>query len=285
MSGCTNTPTQNNPASPQPPDLKAEWWNSFCVLGWLCRLRTSKYEYQRLHIQEGLELRYRLLESATERLAKSIAKGTASIEASDQKAERLAIPSLCIWQLAVVDVFVEKAQHFLTERSDKQERSGVWASLATLLMMAFAFFFAFVYVFNLPFSLQQTEKSDGSTIITIINFLEFLAVLGPIIGIAYFFTSLARAFFHEATILRNRRHSVRLGRLLLHLKVSSATSPEELTAVIKELDITEVERSFGWNLETSTAFKDINPEAMTTSLIAQLTAAVQKLSDDGNRTS
>jgi hypothetical protein len=66
---------------------------------------------------------------------------------------------------------------------------------------------------------------------------------------------------------------------LLHLKVSSATSAEALTDIIKELDITEMERSFGWNLETSTAFKDINAEAMTTSLIAQLSTAVQKLSD------
>jgi len=145
--------------------------------------------------------------------------------------------------------------------------------------MGLAFAFAFWYVYQWPFVLEQTGKNDGSTTIAIIHFLEFLSMLGPILGVAYFFTSLARAFFHEATILRNRRHSVRLGRLLLHLKVSSVTSAKELKKVIDELDITEVERSFGWNLETSTAFKDINPEAMTTSLIAQLTTAVQKLSD------
>jgi len=42
-----------------------------------------------------------------------------------------------------------------------------------------------------------------------------------------------------------------------------------------------VERSFGWNLETSTAFKDINPESMTTGLIPQLIAAVRTLSEIG----
>lgn len=241
------------------------------------RCNVTTYEYQKRHIQQGLELRYNLLEFATQRLAKLLAE--AKLPPSDgafYPTKHFALPSLCIWQLATIDVFVEKAQHFLTERADKQERYGKLAAFCTLIAMASSFAFALWYVVSWapPASLQSQKAMP-----LVINFLEFLALLGPLLGIAYFFTSLARAFFHEATILRNRRHSVRLGRLLLHLKVSSATSAEALTDIIKELDITEMERSFGWNLETSTAFKDINAEAMTTSLIAQLSTAVQKLSD------
>jgi hypothetical protein len=250
--------------------LESKWWR---------RWSTSTYSYERWDIQNGLELRYSLLEFATRRLSASIAN-TGLMDADKTSARASSIPPLCVWQLATIDVFVEKAQHFLTERADRQQCYGVIAMLVTFLTMVFAIFLAFIHYFfgETPTKLAPDEYPK---IIPFLHFLEFLTVLAPIFGIAYFSTSLARAFFHEATILRNRRHSVRLGRLLLHLKVSSARSADGLAKIIEGLDITEVERSFGWNLETSTAFKDINPESMTTGLIPQLIAAVRTLSEIG----
>lgn len=256
-----------NGDKPEPPRQDAGTATEKKLPLWWKETLKSQYSYQRCDIRNGLELRYSLLEGATQRLSDSIAKTGLSA---------FSIPPLCVWQLATIDVFVEKAQHFLTVRSDKQEFYGIIAMVVTIFTMLFAFCLAYIHFGEPPLNVAPEEPK-----IDFIHFLEFVTILAPIFGIAYFSTSLARAFFHEATILRNRRHSVRLGRLLLHLKVSSARSAEGLAKIIEGLDITEVERSFGWNLETSTAFKDINPEAMTTGLIPQLITAVRTLSDIG----
>jgi len=295
----------------------------------------QEFDAERKNIQLGLELRYSLLELATRRLTESLSRTglrarapepsdymignvTGAIaaagvrgnfelkgrfseggnipDAPEQLGDReFSLPSLSIWQLATIDVFVEKAQYFLTTRINQNERLAHGTTVATLAVMLVAiifglsvfdlspFFQSFVHVPDPPAVNVANNQNSGSkstdweTLLFV--FLGNTTLLGLLLGIAYFFASLTRAFLHEATILKNRRHSVRLGRLVLHMKVSSARSPEHLAEIIAALNINDLEQAFGWNLDTSTAFKDINPEAMTTSLTGQLLASLKKVSD------
>jgi hypothetical protein len=67
-----------------------------------------------------------------------------------------------------------------------------------------------------------------------------------------------------------------LGRLYIYLKLASV-SQDELVRIREALAAADVERIFGWNIESSTAFKDIRPEYMSKSLIGQIVDAVGKI--------
>jgi len=308
------------------------WWDRSFVPPDINR---QKLDAERTEIQAGLELRYNLLELATRRLYESFRKtglkanapelpdfmtgnlsgaitpnglegrfelngrfsAGGNVAGAPEPAANAAfsLPSLSIWQLATIDVFVEKAQFFLTTRINQNECYARCSTAGTLLVMAAAICFGlavfdhspfFQWVFHIPPQdppsgeiNEPTSTSSGDSASQWFAFLGNTTLLGLLLGVAYFFASLTRAFLHEATILKNRRHAVRLGRMVLHMKVSSARSPEHLAEIIAALNLSELEQAFGWNLETSTAFKDINPEAMTTSLTGQLLASLQKVSE------
>jgi hypothetical protein len=234
-------------------------------------------------IQRDLELRYSLLEAATKRLKESILRTRFGAACSANPAipsqlgqpsqvphendQKFHLPSASIWQMATIDVFVEKAQGVLHKRSiDNKNRAFLMINFSIIVMLAALVFGYFEF----------QPSGDGKDWSTVVTFLGHAALLGVILGIAYFLSSLARAFLHESTILENRRHSVRLGRLYLHLKVSSAENESKLGKIIDALEVADLERCFGWNLETSTAFKDIKPEAMTTGLVGQLLSSGRK---------
>jgi hypothetical protein len=79
---------------------------------------------------------------------------------------------------------------------------------------------------------------------------------------------IARAFFHEASVLYARRHALRFGRLFVHLNDGDVTSDQ-----LKDM--------FSWNMQPSSAFAKIEAEKSAkspVSIIADLaTALAEKL--------
>lgn len=184
-----------------------------------------------------------------------------------------AFPEL-VFDLAVVDLFVEKAQQKLTERATKHRReAGLYliGALAILGLLA-ALLIGRTWLPELPRAAAASDPWSQ----TIQSILLTSGIAGVFFGAVYLFVMLARASFHEATILLNRRHSVRLGRLLMYLKLTSASTAHELQELKREMSSSEMESIFSWNLQSSTAFRDIKGEAATSTLLGQVLQTVQK---------
>ncbi|MEI6757550.1 MAG: hypothetical protein WCK85_06830 [Chlorobium sp.] len=175
-------------------------------------------------------------------------------------------------ELAATDIFVEKAQVYLTERARFLARMGTINSVLVLII----FLVPAIYLSNhqlLPndiiFNSKQKNISTLSTqeLITINidnGYLFSLIVLrnttigGAIIAAAVYLIHISRACFHESTILYNRRHALRFGRLYIYLKMSGYN-----------FDLKDLESAFKWSDEFSTAFKDIKPESIAPNNIIQ----------------
>jgi hypothetical protein len=141
-------------------------------------------------------------------------------------------------RLAATDVFVEKAQGILTSRSRKLFASGAaCALLATSVLLAGA-----VALYKAPQPAGNIEAAAATLVI-----LRNAAIGAFIAGGAGFLIYLSRALFHESTVLLNRRHALRFGRLYVYL------CPDAVT-------IDTLERAFKWTGEFATAFRDMRHE-------------------------
>jgi hypothetical protein len=137
-----------------------------------------------------------------------------------QEDSEFSLPSLSIWQLATIDVFVEKAQYFLTKRINEHEYFALFSTVATLVVMIFAVGFGLAafdqsHFFQWVFDIlppppangaigNNTAQSSGDWT-AFFKFFGNTTLLGLLLGIAYFFTSMTRAFLHEATTLNHPR--------------------------------------------------------------------------------
>lgn len=111
------------------------------------------------------------------------------------------------------------------------------------------------------------------------NYIFYLLLLrsssigGAFVAAAGFLIYLSRSCFHEATILYNRRHALRFGRLFVYLKMSGDM-----------FDLKELETAFKWTDEYSTAFKELKPEAAASpNIIPGLSSVIdllQKVADN-----
>jgi hypothetical protein len=156
-------------------------------------------------------------------------------------------------KLAATDIFVEKAQRYLTIRA----RLLYWTGILIALLLVATLGGASWYVFTRrPQDILQITWSNEpvSTAFVTVVILKATTAGGFVAAIAYFLVSLCRALLHESTVLYSRRHSLRFGRLFVYL-MSEKMSREDLVAV------------FNWNAEFSTAFKDIQPDQMTKTAI------------------
>jgi hypothetical protein len=159
-------------------------------------------------------------------------------------------------KLAATDVFVEKAQSFLTKRGLYLYCFGAFTTVLAVVLMAYAG----NHLYSKPVS-DILEVSDPGAHVTrsflAIALLKSITAGGFIAGIVYFLVSLSRAFFHEGTVLFNRRHSLRFGRLFVYL-MSDRMTREDLEVV------------FNWNAEVATAFRDIHPENIAKSPLIKM---------------
>jgi hypothetical protein len=163
-------------------------------------------------------------------------------------------------KLAAADVFVEKAQVFLTERGDKLYRWGRNTAIcAVIVMLCVGIFLTLTPVSTILSVLSPDEAVSNAYLAVVI--LKATTAGGFFAGVIYFLVSLSRAFYHEGTVLFSRRHSLRFGRLFVYL-MSDTMRREDLEAV------------FNWNAEFSTAFKDIRPDGIAKSPALKLIESV-----------
>lgn len=189
------------------------------------------------------------------------------------------LESVGIIELTAADLFVEKAQIKLTERA---RNSFYWGALfltltLTMLAVAFCLIYSRAYGELLP-KLTGIEKAIAPYIAGE-HFVRLLALGALVLGTVYLFASLGRAFLHEGTALLNRRHAVRLGRLFVYLKFASVKEPCELREIRNSLSVRDIEEAFGWNLQASTAFKDIRADVVSQSILGQMGELIGRLTD------
>lgn len=159
-----------------------------------------------------------------------------------------------VFDLCMLDVFVEGAQQRMRQRAILNEWAGRGALVGLIAVVAAAAFYLYNRDRVFP---SRLLMYDNQWVWLIHEMQKNVGILGLTFATIYMLSMLLRAYFHEATVLHNRRHSLRLGRLYLYLRLSSAKTPTELREAKRHLTTTEIETIFGWNRETGTAFKDI----------------------------
>lgn len=149
-------------------------------------------------------------------------------------------------KLAATDIFVEKAQVFLTTRGRALYVFGVLTSVLAIGLLLGAAWFAYGTETKKLLDVANSSDDVSPAYLTIL-ILKSITASGFVVGVAYFFVSLSKALLHEATVLYSQRHSLRFGRLFVYLKSDTMTRDD-------------LEVIFNWNTEFSTAFKDIKAE-------------------------
>lgn len=162
-------------------------------------------------------------------------------------------------RLAAADLFVEKAQAALTQRSRKLYWSGAAITIAAVVLLGGAIAFAFSRLIT-PHD-ATTSLSTQDLILAVFQALAFSAFI--FVAVKYLI-ALSRSFFHEATHLLERRHALRFGRLWLYQNT-------------KVPNIDDIMKAFNWNKETTSAFLDIRPEVMTRTIFNDVVDALAKL--------
>lgn len=159
------------------------------------------------------------------------------------------------FNLATIDIFVEKAQFVLTRRSDRLFKWGVVSIGGVIFLLISTYVIAFI--------ISYAPSNDISTNLLILKIFQSIALSAYIYVTVKYLIALGRSFLHEASVLRERRHSLRFGRLFAYLKKGDVT-------------LKELQDSFDWNRTTNTSFLDVNPSTITETLLHKVADAVIK---------
>ena len=173
------------------------------------------------------------------------------------------------FEIAALDIFVEKAQAHLSRQGKFYMCAGAGLSFSAALILGAAIWLIHVWF-------VKPDDAIGGPAATVILFHN--ATLGALfLATVYLFVALARAFFHESTILFNRIHAARFGRLYVYLKYNRA--PAGTIAGLDKVDIDQLDKAFGWNIEMHTGFKDVSAEKMTVSTMGKTFELLDKIVD------
>lgn len=148
------------------------------------------------------------------------------------------------FQLATVDVFVEKAQHRLTFRANWLVIGGVSAAAIASCILLYA---AWLLHTESITPILNSLKDKNSMVLTVhlVRATTVTALLGAVV---YIFSQLSKAFLHEAAVLFSRRHALRFGRLYVYLNRG-------------DVNLKDLQEAFQWNNDFQTAFTDMKTGA------------------------
>lgn len=158
-------------------------------------------------------------------------------------------PSVRAYNLAVTDLFVEKALAYLNRKARIYNRHGF-----ILMSISFLFILYGIYLANNGVdALQKNPISNDSNILIvwaemIKGFIKSFTLYGLIILISVYGYRMSKALFDQAERIKDRRHALRQGRLFVHLNGG-------------QLSIDEMEKAFNWNVTQDNAFSHFNPDA------------------------
>jgi hypothetical protein len=162
------------------------------------------------------------------------------------------------YRLGITDLFVEKAQYHLEDRAGRYKSLGYSMYGVAVLLFAFGAAIAVTNMFQFCPQLQVTSKaSDWINLLE--HFLRAFSAYGFIVLTAVVLARGARACLDQRERLLAKRHSLRQGRLYLHLTGGRVT-------------IDDLERAFDWNRDQHNAFTH-----MTTDAKAPFGAALDEL--------
>lgn len=146
-----------------------------------------------------------------------------------------------VFQLAAVDLFVEKAQAVLSARARRMSRAGILASCCSVAALASLSVYIVLHASAPPGDHPLDRNTLILRIVTAIS-------LGAVVLVAVkYLVALARSFFHESVTLLSRRHALRFGRMYVYLNNG-------------EVDLKELRRAFDWNRGGDSSFLDIKPD-------------------------
>lgn len=170
-----------------------------------------------------------------------------------QFSDKELLPSdrLAMGRLAATDLFVEKAQRVLSRRASMMSALGYMSLVMTTCVLGGSTAGALIVIHNARFD-------DPTTGEVILRIFQGLGLAGYLLIAMRTFIALARSFFHEATVLRDRRHAMRFGRLMVHLMGGKEMTLEDLT------------EAFNWNIQTSSSFLDIDANRITETVVGNL---------------
>ena len=166
-----------------------------------------------------------------------------------------------VYRLAATDLFVEKAISYL-----EKDAAGYIFKGSSLFVLALVFLLSGIVASSYPMFIDKTKSSFGSIysmtlighdvvsvhsdswIILADKFTKAFTFYGFIVLFSVICIRLGKALLDQAERLRERRHSLRQGRLYIHLSNGEVT-------------IEELEKAFDWNVSKGNAFGNIPTEA------------------------
>ena len=157
-------------------------------------------------------------------------------------------PDTRSYNLAVTDLFVEKALAYLNRKARAYSRQGFLLFTISFITIITTTLFA---LFNFKFNDTAAGLPPNNDIINHYVFLQTIKGItfyGLAILIAVFTARMGKSLFDQSERIKDRRHSLRQGRLFVHLNGGMVT-------------IEELERAFNWNSTQDNAFHQFNPEA------------------------
>ncbi|WP_139311685.1 hypothetical protein [Desulfovibrio sp. DV] len=157
-------------------------------------------------------------------------------------------PGIRAYNLAVTDLFVEKALAYLNRKARLYSRQGFILYSTAFFCMISAIFFSFTTDKIDKMHQDMITYTSLATHFMISGFVKNFTFYGLIILLAVFTARMGKTLFAQAEQMKDRRHALRQGRLFVHLKGGNVT-------------IEELERAFNWNTTQDNAFFHLNTEA------------------------
>lgn len=152
------------------------------------------------------------------------------------------------YNMAVTDLFVEKALSFLNRKARKYEYTAYLLFIIIFALGTFTVYNAYIGIKKSPFiDIVDEDISITWARITILFIKSFTFYGLLILAISYLYRMI-KSLFDQAERIKDRRHALRQGRLYVHLKGGI-------------VDLEEMKEAFNWNSTQPNAFSEFNPDA------------------------
>lgn len=194
---------------------------------WCTRSGRTEREFEQLALQ--IKLRNDVLEKSQANLKNVVPSDASSADA--------------VFQLAAVDLFVEKAQDVLTHRARNMVRAGIATSMGAVVALITLSVFIARHAGDVP---PDHPLNINVLVLRVVSAISLGAIV--LVGVKYF-VALARSFLHESVTLLGRRHALRFGRMYVYLNAGN-----------KEMKLKDLREAFQWNIGGDSSFLDIKPD-------------------------
>ncbi|WP_243313083.1 hypothetical protein [Fundidesulfovibrio agrisoli] len=155
-------------------------------------------------------------------------------------------PALRTYNLAVTDLFVEKALAYMNRKARSYQRAARMLMILGTVTVVLAAAVAYGGIKPNEAAIQSVVGQGWLGLL--FAFAKSFTFYGLMVLIAVYSYRMAQAMFDQAERIKDRRHALRQGRLFVHLNGGRLT-------------LEEMEQAFNWNVSQANAFSKFNPEA------------------------